>query len=92
MIDRRNMPDLPGIEWPNESMFDVWFVPAVHGNADNQKCSDWELYAYITTLHALVVIHLGCNHADSMVTRTANQYRRYQCQTCDYTWGVDTSD
>jgi hypothetical protein len=91
-IPREKMPVAREIIWPNIGMFDVWFVPAVHGNTDNARCSEWELVAYITTLHDLVVIHLGCNHTDKQVIRTANQYTRYQCSTCDYTWGVDTSD
>lgn len=91
-IRYENMPDLPGVRWPNTSIFEAWFVPAIHGNTDNTKCSEWELWAYITTPYDLVVVHLGCNHTDSTIVRTANQYRRYECQTCGYTWGVDSSD
>lgn len=90
-IKHTSMPDC-GVVWPNQAYFDAWFVPAVHGNTDNAKCSDWELWSYICTPHDLVVIHLGCDHKDRHIVRVANQYKRYRCDICDYTWGVDTSD
>lgn len=90
-VNREDMPVLKDIIWPNQGMFDVWFVPVTHGNTDNLACSEWELHAYVTTMHELVVFELGCNHTDNMIVRTANQYVRRQCNTCYYTWGIDTS-
>lgn len=90
-IPHDQMPVIEEWRWPNQGHFDAWFVVPIHGNADNHQPSDYSLTVYITTPNDLVVLELGCNHTDRRIVRAANQYTRYSCDTCGYTWGVDTS-
>ena len=68
---------------------DVYFVEPSHGNVRKMRAP--ELMAYITAGEYIRVVHLGCDHPNRTITKTANCYREYACPSCGYTWGEDSS-
>ena len=86
MIARNELPQVATWDAP---VFDVWFVGSQLGNTDGVKSAEWELWAYITTLHQLVIIHLGCDHKNQTKLKESGAYERLNCLDCDYTWGIN---
>tara|TARA_R110000868_G_scaffold172746_3_gene408720 strand:- start:5143 stop:5652 length:510 start_codon:yes stop_codon:yes gene_type:complete len=88
IIAKENMPQV--IAWsPHDLRLDVWFIGNQLGNTDGTPSAEWELWAYITTVHQLVVIHLGCNHINQTKIKQSGAYERLRCLDCDYTWGIN---
>lgn len=89
-IAREDLPQV--VAWsPYDPHVDCWFVPSTLGNTDGNVPAEWELWAYIVTVHELVVIHLGCDHTDRITVKESGAYERFNCMTCDYTWGINTN-
>jgi hypothetical protein len=80
----------PNLSW-EQHVYDVYFVEVLHGNVRKPNQRNPELMGYITDGETLRCVHLGCNHPDAKVIRTANCYREYRCPNCEYTWGEDSS-
>ena len=82
---REALPQRTWEDWTH----DVYFIEPSHGNVIYGHAA--ELYAYIVGVEYVRCVHLGCDHRTASVTQTGRSFRKFRCDACGFTWGVDSS-
>jgi hypothetical protein len=74
-----------------EHSHDAYFMEITNGNV-NKDSRAAHLMAYIVGVDYVRVVELGCHHPHYVTSRVSGSWSEYRCESCDYKWGVDSSD